>query len=707
MKNLNYKIIAFALLILTLNACTQKTKKGVAIVIDKENYEKVQTEIEAYKNVLEEEGLTTYLLVKNYPKPDSLKNDLLALYNSKNPIEGAVFIGKVPIAMISDAQHLTTAFKMNQKHFGLETASVPSDRFYDDFDLKFDYIKQDTAQPMRHYYSLRYDSPQKLSCDIYTGRIKVPKGENQPEALKKYLQKIVKLHKEKNQVNNILFFAGHGYISESFAARMDEKICLLQQFGNHVNVSFLDHNTEEFIKFEFMQDMERNNLDIAICHHHGSKNTQYLSGWIATSTHEKQIEQAKRYFRSMLKRLEKRGKDTEKYKKEMMKKYAVQKIWFNEQKKEDSLYNAKLILSIPDFENYKPNARFVLLDACYNGAFQNDEYIAGKYIFSEGNTAVVQANSVNVLQDKWTNRLLGLTALGRRVGEWNKKTCFLETHIIGDPTFQFTANNTFSVETNNAKLQALLKNKNPDIQAFALHSLAENNYKKLSNLLLETYKNSENYSVRAECLDLASKINDDNYLKLLKLALFDSYELLQRFAIKQSGNSGNEQLISQIVKLAFTNMSERVEFNYINTLAFFDKEKLKNEFQKQYEEDSIYFLTNENKNKIIEVFEKSDRLFHYTLKKIKDSTANVKQKLSAIRTLRNYNFHTAVNDFFYFLDTNKNEELQVAMLEALGWFTLSYKKEEIIDYCKKIEQNEQNSEAIKQEAHRTILRLDN
>lgn len=707
MKNLNYKIIAFALLLMTLNACTQKTKKGIAIVIDKENYEKVQTEIEAYKNVLEEEGLKTYLLIKNYPKPDSLKNDLLALYNSKNPIEGAVFIGNVPIAMISDAQHLTTAFKMNQERFGLETASVPSDRFYDDFDLKFDYIKQDTAESMRHYYSLRYDSPQKLSCDIYTGRIKVPKGKNQQEALKKYLQKIVKLHKEKNQVNNILFFAGHGYISESFAARIDEKIALIQQFENNANISFLDHNTEEFIKFEFMQDMERNNLDIAICHHHGSENTQYLSGWIATSTHEKQIEQAKRYFRSMLKRLEKRGKDTEKYKKEMMKKYGIEKKWFNEQKKEDSLYNAKLILSIPDFKTYKPNARFVLLDACYNGAFQNDEYIAGKYIFSEGNTAVVQANSANVLQDKWTNRLLGLTALGMRVGEWNKKTCFLETHIIGDPTFRFASNNNFEVKNTESKLKQLLKNKNADIQAFALQSLAENNYKNLSNLLLETYKNSENYNVRTECLDLASKINDDNYLKLLKLALFDSYELLQRFAIKQSGKNGNEKLIPNIVKLAFTNMSERVEFNYISALGFFDKEKIKKEFLHQYKEDSIYFLTNENKNNILEVFEKSDRLFQYTLKRLSDSSSNDKQKLSAIRTLRNYNFHTAVNDFFHFLDTNKNEKLQVAMLEALGWFTLSYKKEEIIDYCKKLEQNKQNSKAIKQEAHRTILRLNN
>lgn len=51
-------------------------------------------------------------------------------------------------------------------------SSVPSDRFYDDFDLKFDYLGQDTTSALFFYYNLAADSPQALCCDIYTGRIK-------------------------------------------------------------------------------------------------------------------------------------------------------------------------------------------------------------------------------------------------------------------------------------------------------------------------------------------------------------------------------------------------------------------------------------------------------------------------------------------------------------------------------------------------------
>lgn len=708
MKKIFYQTIAFLLLIIMLNACNNKQQTSIAIVIDTESYKAVKTEINEYKKVLEQEGLKTYLLVKDYAIPDSLKKELIRLHNTKTPIEGAVFIGNIPIAMISDAQHMTSAFKMNQKYFGLETASVPSDRFYDDFDLKFNYIKQDSTNSALHYYSLRYDSPQKINCNIYTGRIKPPKSKNSTLLLKQYLQKIVKQHKQKNYADNILFFAGHGYISESFIARIDEKISLMQQFPPNTAISFLDHNAEEFIKFEFMQEMKRNNLDIAICHHHGSEDTQYLSGWAAASDHDKQIEQAKRYFRSIIKRLEKKGKDVTKYKKEMMKEYGVNKNWFDEKKHDDSIYNANLNLVISDFEYYKPNAKFVILDACYNGAFQNDKYISDEYIFADGNTVAVQANSVNALQDKWAHQLLGLTAMGIRVGEWNKKTCFLETHIIGDPTFKFSCDKNIKFASkNNKKLLNILNNKNAELQALALNNLFYNNYSEISNLLLKTYKTSDYYNVRAECLKLSSQINDENYMKLLSLALFDRYELIQRFAIKQSGKSGDEKLIPNLVELAFTNMSERVEFNYISALSFFDKEKLKTEFEKQSRIDSIYLLTGENKKNIIEVFEKSDRIYEYTIKNLTDTTANNKRKLNSIRTLRNYNYHTSIDTFLHFLNTNKNEELQIAMLEALGWFSLSYDKQKIINICKEIEQNTENPKTIKQEAHKTILRLTN
>ena len=89
------------------------------------------------------------------------------------------------------------------------------------------------------------------------------------------------------------------------------------------------------------------------------------------------------------------------------------------------------------FLRIAPNVRFVIFDACYNGDFREDDYIAGRYIFSSGKCVAAFANSVNVLQDKSANDLFGLLGLGTRLGFWARYTNILESHILGDPTFCF------------------------------------------------------------------------------------------------------------------------------------------------------------------------------------------------------------------------------------------------------------------------------
>ncbi len=205
MKSKFIFLISFLILTLLAGSCKKTLETRFAIIVDKESYEQARTEIDAYSNVLNEEGLNTVLIVKDYILPDSLKADLLSLYQSPNPIEGAVFIGDIPIAMVVDAQHMTSAFKMDQKRFGLETANVPTDRFYDDFELQFDYIKQDTSDFLKHYYSLNYDSPQIISPDIYSGRIKMPEVKNKYELLKKYLTKVVEEHRAENKLDQFFF----------------------------------------------------------------------------------------------------------------------------------------------------------------------------------------------------------------------------------------------------------------------------------------------------------------------------------------------------------------------------------------------------------------------------------------------------------------------------------------------------------------------
>ena len=170
-KNFNFFLFSLPVVLLFLASCSAK-RSSVAVVVDRQTYDAISEAVDNYVNAITTSDREGVLVVDIWNNPDSIKNKLKEMYASRM-LEGAVFVGKIPVPMIRDAQYLTTAFKMSQKRPWIES-SVPSDRFYDDFDLKFDYLGQDTVNTLAHYYSLRADSPQEITCDIYSARIKAP-----------------------------------------------------------------------------------------------------------------------------------------------------------------------------------------------------------------------------------------------------------------------------------------------------------------------------------------------------------------------------------------------------------------------------------------------------------------------------------------------------------------------------------------------------
>jgi len=719
--NTRFKFTIIIIFFIFILSSCQERQTGFSIVVDTETYNNAKEEIDRYAEVLEEEGLKTYMLVKDYPLPDSLKSDLMKLYTADIPIEGAVFIGDIPVARVIDAQHLTSAFKMDQKRFGLERANVPTDRFYDDFDLEWSYMQQDSTNQLHHYYSLNFDSPQELAPDIYTGRIKMPEKENKYKLLRNYLKKVVEAHRAENPMDEFFFFAGNGYNSESLTARLHEKAAYHEQFPGSPGISFLDYSMETFIKWPYMSELQRKDLDMAIVHHHGSEDAEYLSGWPKSSNYVSQIDLVKRFLRLRINRAKKGGQDAiEKVKQSYNEEYGIPKSWWEgaldeEVQQEDSIWSANLDLVLEDFEtyDYTPNVRFIILDACYNGAFNEDEYIAGAYISSQGKTVVTQGNTVNVLQDKWSHEMAGLLSLGMRVGEWNRLTCKLETHIIGDPTFRFTSQDpsldiqkhSVNDSGNNKLWLKLMNSEYPDVQALALKKLYQNSYEEISGLLLQTYKNSGSGSLRTQCLRLSSLINDKNFLEMLKLALEDNYELVRRYAVKLAGRSGNEELIPGMVSIAFKNIPKRVAFNYRTSISFFEQEELLTEFEKQAVKTDFLIRKEKALPRIREVFENANSRFKDVHKAVTHPEVNEKKRYFEIRTLRNYNYHMGVPNFIQFIKNSDNEEERIMMIEALGWFDLSVEKQQIIDFCDKLVNDESEPEEIRKEAKKTILRL--
>ena len=360
-----------------------KTKTTFAIVTDSKSYEEAKNEIDTYRASVENEGLGTYLLIDDWKTPQPIRELLIKLHaDKKAPLEGCVFVGDIPVPMIRDAQHLCSAFKMNQT-MAWHRSSVPSDRYYDDFDLQFDYLKQDSIRPDYHYLSLRADGSQYLSPDIYSGRIRPLRAEGMDkyQLLRDYLKKVVAEKQQSNVLDQLSMGRGHGYNSEDLLAWSGEQIAIREQFpqlfkpGN--TVKFYDFTFQFPAKNMYLNEVQREDLDMMLFHHHGGTDAQYINGYDEPKNVQENIESIKLFLRSKVPgRAKKVGK--EQAIAEYAKQYNVPESWCAEafdpeKQKADSIYHYHMDIHMEEMHQLRPNARFVLFDACFNGSFHLED----------------------------------------------------------------------------------------------------------------------------------------------------------------------------------------------------------------------------------------------------------------------------------------------------------------------------------------------
>ena len=584
-------LIAVCLQALSLAAAPRIVRPGVkspttfAIFIDSRSYEAAAAEVDAYRAAVERDGLGTYLLIDEWQNPESVRSEIIRMTEAQPHLEGVVFVGDIPIAMIRDGQHLTSAFKSSQDR-DWKDSSVPSDRYYDDPELQFEFLRRDADEPLYFYYSLSPESRQHIASPIYSARIKPPKreGADSDELLRAYLRKVVKAHAEQNELDNLFVFRGHGYNSEAPEAWAGEQIALREQlpalFRTGSTVRFYDFESRWPMKPYLLEKMARKGVDVALCHHHGAPDTQYLNGYRNGSGMNVSIENIKRFLRSKIDG----HKDPEKRKAELIAYYGVPEAWCQ---LSDSLHTADSLLDqamdvhIEDLYNRPMNPRMVMFDACYNGSFHLDECIAASYIFGPGDCIVTQGNSVNALQDKWPDRYIGLLDCGVRIGQWGRHVHYLETHLIGDPTYRFKAAhpeldiNSMALKRNNGFWLGQLDNAIPDIQNLAMIRLWENDYPQLPAILLDKCSESPYSVVRYNAFRLLESLNGPEYKQALMLAAYDRFEFLRRIAVTRMGRIGDEAFISVLIDVYVRDRNAaRIVFNISEAIRCFDKHQV-------------------------------------------------------------------------------------------------------------------------------------
>ena len=704
-----------------------KQATAFAIVTDNQTYANTKEAMHLYKDAVEADGLATYLISGDFKNPDEVKQEIVKVYNECPTLEGFVLVGDIPVALVRNAQHMTTAFKMREKAFPWDQSSVPTDRFYDDLNLKFEYLKQDSVNTDHFYYKLTEDSPQRLNPTFYSARIKYPekKGGDKYQAIATFLKKAAAAKAEKNnKLDKVLSFNGGSYNSDCLIVWMDDEKAYMENFplafGREKGFTHLNFRMEYPMKYRLFDELQRKDLDVFMFHEHGMPTGQLINNELACTGLEDRYKMLKSTLYNAVVGHTKEGESTDKRRLQMQEKRHVTEVFFKDLDnpefwEADSIHYADERIITADLmkRNLKTNPKFVMFDACYNGSFHEDDYIAGQYIFNDGQTLVAQGNTRNVLQDRWTIEMIGLMSHGVRAGQYNRIVASLEGHLFGDPTHRWSPveENTWSVDmtvrkNDKAYWEGLLNSKYADIQSLAMRMLADLDTKKeYSGKFLEMYRTTPFNTTRMEAIKLLSRYNDGNFTEVLKEGVNDSYELAARMSANYAAFHGEESLIPYVVEAMIEhNERLRVQMGVQKALSLFPREKVYAAIDEFYAKKDRVNEADE-KARVLRSLNRDYKNDDKKHAELMDVNADWNDRVMDIRTVRNYNAHVNVDDYLNLIRNEANPlEVRIVMTEALGWFTCSYKSPYIVSELKKY-LNPSLPEELRLEVEQTINRL--
>ncbi len=704
----------------------EKFPTAVAIFIDRDTYRDIHQAVDAYWKSLSREALGAYLVVDRWENPEAVRRVVRELYRQSPALEGIVLIGDIPIPMIRDAQHLTSAFKMDQERFPWQKSSVPSDRFYDDFDLKFEFLKQDSANPLFFYYSLSPDSPQKIEREIYSARIYLPADvPDRNRRIAGYLIRVCRRKQQQNPLDNVLVMTGHGYISESLTAWTDEKLALREQlpglFMPGGTLTYLSHAMEPLLKARLLDLLQKPALDLAIFHAHGAIDVQYLLGNTPPGNIGQQVEAIRRFLRGKLRSARRRGRDLQAVKDYYRKKFGVPPEWFAGAFDDsiiisDSLTSAWQDIYPQDLRQIAPRPEVVIFDQCFNGAFPEYPNMAAEYVFGSGDVVVGVANSVNVLQDVWANEGLGLLGVGIRVGLWHRQRNYLETHLIGDPTFRFWNITAFSGDlypklvvnrNDRAFWQRLLRSNLAPLRALAIENYSRLVGEQFIPELLLIYRTDPSYPVRLQVLKNLAAGRSSDFEEILLETIHDPYELIRRFSARLMGDVGREIYLPALVYAIVYDPAKRVQNAAWEALSKIGSEKALPLALQELEKMAASPWREQLERRFKRVAEKDRQWLHRDLlPTMKNPRLPLKKRVQAVRTFRVYRFGAAIPELERLAEnSDAPAELRQAALEALGWYVYHYRRGEIADCCQRILRQPEAPQIVRREARKTLNRL--
>ena len=683
------KRFAIVLLLAATVSAGAATRKGnVAIVVDGSCMDAVSASVRNYAEAIRKyDGKKVFVLtVPADCRPELIRDTLRYLWQ-KQKLEGAVLVGDLPVPMIRRAHHLATAFKMNPK-MPIIRSSVPSDRFYDDFDLRFSPLQQDGKL---FYYDLMPEGAQRVECEIYTARIKPSAdcpGHSFQELICAFLDRAAAAKASPEPLDNVFHFGGHGNSSESINARIDEDRAFYEQFALSEpagQVRYLNFDEDKFTRTRLMQALADPSTDFAHLHTHGAVEAQYISKEPYTYMTAEHVENVKSALRSRMRR----AKDKEAAAAEIMKAWDVPRSWIDgwddpQTVRRDSVRAAAVDITLADLDGYAPQAKVILLDACFNGAFLHPDYVAARYAFGPGSgVMLVTANSVNIIQDHWKNELAGLLTTGLCAGSWARNYMTLVSHLFGDPTYCFKKSRTST----------------PDLRALKVHDGRYSPERCLGilssdpsmNVRLEAF-----YYIMREATDIAT-VN-----AAIIAGLDDSYEMIRRMAARYAEVNGSSDLLPVVASHYLDpKESSRVRYHLINALGQYGAAETEAALREHW---SGRWPVAEDFEALCARLRRSAESSSREIADITAPSANLKERIQTVRAQRNACSAAAVPALLSAVgDESFDQSLRAEAAEALGWYTHSFLRNDIYQTLRLLKVSDAT---VADELARTLRRLE-
>ena len=509
-----------------------------------------------------------------------------------------------------------------------------------------------------------------------------------------------------------MFFAGHGYNSESMVSRMNEYKALHEQIPS-VNkpggkVDFINFDFDKSVKTRLLSALGDEDLDVALLHHHGYNDMQLLNGSPYESTPDGWLALARNYFREKMRS----SRNPEATRKDFIKRFGIPGEWLDEASDpeliiKDSLYDRSMDIYTDDIDRYDIKARFVLFDACFNGAFTEADYVVPHYLFSEANNTVAAlAHSVNTLQDVWTDELVGLFDEGVCAGNIFKHVWSLENHLFGDPTFHFGAvsdlDRKVSMKEEKAGIwRKLLKSESTpcDVKCLAVRVLTRNG-NITGEELLDLQRNSGSGIVRLAAFNGNVELAGNCLTEAISLGLDDSYELLQRLSARYAGYNQSPELNEQIVRLYVDPLTPtRVMFQLKTPLVDIETGKA-TELVRKYG----HWKGDEGLDSLIDYLEVCGKSLSADLANLESDSPNARNARLFIRSQRNQCRADILDALQTFFAKTDDPAIKLQIAELLGWYRYSYAREKALGICRSLHSAESDP-VIRNEFRRSISRL--